>query len=73
VKRKDLVAQLEELIPIINRTLNTLTHEDMEAEFPIFFDQPKNFYGLRVAAIVASFELSSWTGKLSPPRFGISF
>ena len=41
LERKYLVDQLEELIPMINRTLNTLTHEDMEAEFPIFFDKPK--------------------------------
>ena len=41
LERKYLVAQLEELIPMIDRTLSTLTHEDMEAEFPIFFDKPK--------------------------------
>jgi len=41
VEKKELVAQLEELIPLINETLNALTAEDMEAEFPIFFDQPK--------------------------------
>ena len=41
VVRKDLVAQLEELIPMINETVNALTHEQMEAEFPIFFDKAK--------------------------------
>ena len=41
VERKDLVVQLEELIPMINQTVNSLTQEDMEAEFPIFFDKPK--------------------------------
>ena len=41
VERKELVAQLEELIPMINRTLNGLTPEQMEAEYPIFFDKPK--------------------------------
>jgi hypothetical protein len=41
VERKILVAQLEELIPMINKTLNALTPEQMEAEFPIFFDKPK--------------------------------
>ena len=39
--RKDLVAQLEELIPMINETVNALTQEQMEAEFPIFFDKAK--------------------------------
>ena len=41
VERKDLIAQLEALIPMINKTVNALTREDMEAEFPIFFDKPK--------------------------------
>ncbi len=41
VKRKELVAQLEELIPMINNTLNGLTPEQMEDEYPIFFDKPK--------------------------------
>jgi hypothetical protein len=41
VERKDLVAQLEELIPMINKTVNALTQEQMEAEYPIFFDKPK--------------------------------
>ena len=40
VRREDLVSQLEELIPMISRMLNTLTQEQMEAAFPIFFDQP---------------------------------
>ncbi len=41
VERKDLVAQLEELIGMINKTVNALTQEQMEAEYPIFFDKPK--------------------------------
>lgn len=40
VERKVLVTQLEELIPLINETLNARTPEDMEAEFPHFFDKP---------------------------------
>ena len=41
VARKDLVARLEELIPMISETLNALTHEQMETDYPIFFDKPK--------------------------------
>jgi len=41
VERKDLVAQLEALIPMINETVNNLTQEQMESEYPIFFDKPK--------------------------------
>ena len=40
VKREELVAQLEQVIPMMNETLNALTPEQMEAEFPIFFDKP---------------------------------
>ena len=40
VARKDLVAQLEELIPMINKTLGALTPERMEADYPRFFDKP---------------------------------
>ncbi len=36
------MAQLEDLIPMINKTISTLTQEDMESEYPIFFDKPKN-------------------------------
>ena len=39
VERKDLVAQLEALIPVINKTLNALSPEQMEAGYPIFFDK----------------------------------
>ena len=41
VERKDLVAQLEELIPMINETVTALTPQDMEVEYPVFFDKPK--------------------------------
>jgi uncharacterized damage-inducible protein DinB len=41
VDRKELVAQLEALIPMINETLNALTQEDLEAPYPIFFDKPE--------------------------------
>jgi hypothetical protein len=32
---------LEELIPLINKTVNAFTQEHLEAEYPIFFDKPK--------------------------------
>ncbi len=41
VERKELIIQLEALIQMINQTLNSLTPEQMENEFPIFFDKPK--------------------------------
>jgi len=40
VKREELVAQLEQVIPMMNETLSALTTEQMEADFPIFFDKP---------------------------------
>ena len=41
VERKDLVAQLEELIPMISKMLNAFTQKDMEAEYPLIFDDMK--------------------------------
>jgi hypothetical protein len=40
VARKDLVAQLEAVIPIVRETVNGLSSEDLEAEYPRFFDKP---------------------------------
>jgi hypothetical protein len=45
VERKVLVSRLEELIPLINETLNTLTDEKMAADFPAFFDKPNTSTG----------------------------
>jgi hypothetical protein len=42
VKRAELVAGLEALIPMIRTSLNGLTPERMEAEYPILFDDAKN-------------------------------
>ena len=42
VARKDLVAQLEALIPTVNATLASITPEQMDAEYPIPFDDAKN-------------------------------
>jgi hypothetical protein len=41
VERKVLVAQLEELISMIRKTLAALTPEGMEAEYPLIFDGMK--------------------------------
>ena len=41
VERKVLVAQLEELIPMINKTMNAFTQEQIEAEYPLIFDNMK--------------------------------
>ena len=40
-EKKELVAQIEELIPMIKRTVSSLTQQQLEAEYPIFFDKPK--------------------------------
>ena len=42
VARKDLVAQLEELIPMINETVNA---QHIEAEYPLIFDDAKRSNG----------------------------
>lgn len=42
VKRKELITGLEKLIPLIKDTLAGLTPEQMEAGYPIMFDDAKN-------------------------------
>ena len=42
VPRKELITQLEMLIPLINKTLSSFTESQMAAEFPIMFDDAKN-------------------------------
>jgi len=37
--RKLIVEQLEELIPMINQTVNSLTPEQLESTYPRFFDK----------------------------------
>jgi hypothetical protein len=41
IARKELMAELEALISMINKTINALAPQDMDREFPIFFDKPK--------------------------------
>lgn len=41
VKREDLVAGLEKVIIVVTKTLNDLTQQDLEAEYPIIFDGEK--------------------------------
>jgi hypothetical protein len=45
VDRKELLAQLEELTIMMNKTLNGLTQEQLDGEYPIFFDKPKTSTG----------------------------
>lgn len=40
VTRKDLVAELEDLRLMIKTTLDNINQEQMEADYPIFFDRP---------------------------------
>lgn len=53
VTRKELVAQLEKLILLINKTLNALTDEDMEEAFPVFFDKPGTSTGYVLTQLFA--------------------
>jgi len=53
VSRIELVSQLEALIRIVARTLNAITHEQMEAEFPIFFDKPNTSAGYVLVQLLA--------------------
>ena len=42
VAREELVAQLEALIPMVKATLGAITPAQMDAEYPIPFDDAKN-------------------------------
>lgn len=53
VARKELVQKLEALIPMITQTLNALTPEDMETEYPIFFDKPKTSHSYVLVQLLA--------------------
>jgi predicted pyridoxine 5'-phosphate oxidase superfamily flavin-nucleotide-binding protein len=39
IARNNLVAELEKLVPMIHKTINQLTREQMGSPFPIFFDK----------------------------------
>ena len=39
IKRKIIVEQLEEIVPMINKTVNQLTPEQMGSPYPRFFDK----------------------------------
>jgi hypothetical protein len=41
VPGNELVDQLEGLVVIVTKTLHSLSPDQMEAEYPIFFDRPK--------------------------------
>jgi hypothetical protein len=38
VEKKELITQLEELIVVISKTLNSFCEEDMKADYPMIFD-----------------------------------
>jgi len=63
VPRKDLVTQLEALIPMINKTLNAFSPEDMESEFPIFFDKPNTTISYVLVQLLA--HLNYHTGQVN--------
>jgi hypothetical protein len=53
VARKELVAELEKLILLVTQTLKSLTQEQMDAEYPIMFDEmivPKSYVLVQLLA-----------------------
>jgi hypothetical protein len=49
----ELVAQLEALIPLIKTTLDKLTPEKMETEYPAFFDEPGTTHSYVMVQLLA--------------------
>ncbi len=42
VPRNEIISRLQELIPLVTKTLNGLSSESLETEFPVMFDNAKN-------------------------------
>ena len=63
VDRKELVAELEKLIPLINKTISSLTAEDLESDYPIFFDKPNT--STRYVLIQLSLHLNYHLGQVN--------
>ena len=53
VEKKELVAQLEDLIPMINQAFHNLSPMQMEAEYPFIFDDGKNSIGYVLVQLLA--------------------
>jgi len=50
IERKHLVAQLQALIPMISETVNK---QNLDAEYPAFFDKPKTSIGYVLIQLLA--------------------
>jgi hypothetical protein len=53
IGRSILVSQLEALIPVIRKTLNSFSPQDLDKEFPIFFDKPNTTKGYVLVQLLA--------------------
>lgn len=53
VERKVLVDQLETLMAMIGKTVNAMTPEDMEAEYPMVFDEEKRTNSYMLVQLLA--------------------
>ena len=53
VPGSELKRQLEEVIPIVTNTLKGLSSEQMEANFPIFFDKPNTSTNYVIVSLLA--------------------
>lgn len=52
VERKEIVTQLEALIPMIRQTLNAFTEEQMGSEFPFPFDGANNSHSYVLTRLI---------------------
>jgi hypothetical protein len=69
VARKDLVVQLEQLIPMISETLNALHAEQMESEYPLMFDDMKRSRSYVLVQLLA--HLNYHLGQVNYLRRGL--
>jgi hypothetical protein len=53
LSKKELTNQIEALIPIVGETLNNLTPQEMNAEFPVMFDGAANSHTYVLVQLLA--------------------
>ena len=63
VPKTTLLSQLEDLIKLVNNTLTPLSAEELEAEFPAFFDQPNA--SVQYVLIQLSLHLNYHSGQVN--------
>jgi predicted ATP-grasp superfamily ATP-dependent carboligase len=63
VSRKEIVAQIEQLIPVVTSTLHGMTDEQLEAEYPLVYDNARVSHAYVLVRLLA--HLSYHLGQIN--------